>query len=131
MPWELNARPADGGNGLGTLEQVQSQLQRAVPDVVFFREQSGAEKLAALKEQGVTVPPAVAAVWKAAASSYRGIIEGVGVTIELNFGTRAESVEQILIDVRGDGDLRREVQPLLNIPNWRLTDAQGEVQAKT
>ncbi|HUG90967.1 MAG TPA: hypothetical protein VML55_09045, partial [Planctomycetaceae bacterium] len=47
MAWVVYIEPANG-SALGALEDVRERMQAALPGIVFYREPSGLEKIAAV-----------------------------------------------------------------------------------
>jgi hypothetical protein len=126
MPWELQVLPADGGGSLGSVEEVQTKLRAAVPEVELFRDASGAEKIAAMEAQGIQVPEVIREHWLGSKAAFKGLTEGEGFTVEFHLGEDETTVSAVGIDVRGSGDPMGIVERLMRVEGWKVVDVQGE-----
>ena len=77
MPFEITIRRGDG-LPLGRLDQVMSAISKAFPKVQFYREPSGMDKLAVLKEQGVEFPDVLRRHFEETPATLQGDHEGDG-----------------------------------------------------
>jgi hypothetical protein len=100
MPWEITIRRGDG-LPLGRQDEVMSGISRAIPEVQFYREPSGVEKIAALKDQGVEFPDVLRRQFEKTAATKQGDFEGNGFSIRFYLGSCSETTT-VDAEVRGD-----------------------------
>lgn len=126
MPWELQALSSDDHGSLGTVEHVQAKLRAVLPEIEFYRDASGSEKLAAMESQGIAVPDVIRERWLLPAGAHQGLIEGDGFTIEFHLGEDDAAVIALGIDVRGSGDPMPILQKVMKIEGWTVVDLNGQ-----
>jgi hypothetical protein len=127
MAWQLRIVPSrGGGDSLGSVEQVQAKLRGADPEIELFRDASGAEKLASMESQGLTVPDVIREHWLGSKGAFQGLIQGEGFTIEFHLGEDETTVAAVGIDVRGSGDPMPVIERLMMVEGWKVLDLQGQ-----
>jgi hypothetical protein len=132
MPWELNIVKTVGKppqkspetkdtHGLGVLPAIQRQLSNALPGIEFYKEPSGEERLAAMKEQGIEIPDSLKSIFARTKGSYRGIYKGDDFSFEFCFGHET-TVDHAFLDVRGSGEPLPALQHLMLTTGWAIYD---------
>jgi hypothetical protein len=126
MPWEVTIRRSDG-SALGNVESVQQQIVTAVPEMKFYREASGPEKIAIARAQGVEFPEVILRHFASLPAKLGAVYQGDSFTVSL-FGFEAEPLQMIHAAIRGDGNPVPVLAALCQPHGWlAIDDASREV----
>jgi hypothetical protein len=130
MPWDITLKRRDG-TPIGNRQALQEAIGRACPGVEFYREPSGAEKLAAI--------PAIemAAVLRAhlldRPAQRQGDLERRDFSLRFYLGAEeAEMVDVVDIEARGSTEhALPTLQQLATFTGCIVVDASGNIIAGT
>ena len=120
MPWELTIARIDH-SPLGDVASVRQVIEAALLGVQFYREPSGAEKMAAA---GIEFPEVLRRHLEGAPATIQADYEGEGFSIRFFLGTGPD-VELINAEVRGGGDPLPKLQRLAAVTGWVIHEAGG------
>lgn len=125
MPWEVTIRRADG-SALGDVESVQQQIVTAVPEMKFYREASGPEKIAIARAQGVEFPEVILRHFESMPAKLGAVFQGDMFTVSL-YGFEAVPMQMIHAEIRGDGNPVPVLAALCLPCGWvAVDDASGQ-----
>jgi hypothetical protein len=127
VPWDITIKRRDG-TSLGSPAEVRVALERAFPGVTFYREPSGAEKLASLPA-GLEVPDVIREHWASSPAQLQGDFERHGYSLHFYLGNEgADLLETAAIEARGAS---RPAMPLLEAltlaTGWIIVDDWGNI----
>jgi hypothetical protein len=120
MPWEVTIKRLDGAP-LGDLASVRQQITNALPAIQFYRVPSGLEKIAAARAAGVEFPDIIRQHLEGRPATEQAEFEGDGFLVTL-YGFRAESLDAIYAEVRGDGNPVPVLAALCRPNEWVAID---------
>ena len=120
MPWEVTIRRPDG-EPLGDLPAVRAGIEAAVPGMQFFRQPSGADRIAAARARGIEFPDVIRESFERQPAKTQAVFEGDGFSILL-YGFNAEPLTAVHAEVRGGGDPHPVVTALCRSNGWVATD---------
>lgn len=124
MPWEVTIRRTDG-SALGDMESVQQQIVAAVPEMKFYRESSGPEKIAIARAQGVEFPQVILRHFESLPAKLGAVFQGDMFTVSL-YGFGAVPLQMIHAEVRGEGNPVPVLAALCRPNGWvAVDDASG------
>ena len=138
MPWELHIENYRGyapaiftdskrRKPLGRLNDIQKKIKKILPTIVFWKEPTGRQKIHALTQEGLDIPPSLLEHMKHDKGAYMGLFEGDGASFEFVFGYD-EEVENILLDVRGSGNPFPTLEALIDGTGWAIYDYATQKQ---
>jgi hypothetical protein len=126
MPWEITIRRGDG-LPLGDQAEVRLGILSALPEIQFYREPSGIEKLASIKEQGVEFPDLLRQHFEKMPATDQGDFEGDGFSIRFFLGSGGETAT-VDAEVRGDTERAFPLLRLLaNENRWVVAESGNPV----
>ncbi len=88
------------GRSLGSVEQIQTMLQRFFPNIKFHRTTCGLEKLRIAKECGIVFPPAMQEILPSLPSLLEGVAEGEDWRVDFGLGS-SDPVKELIMTPRG------------------------------
>ena len=126
MPWEITITRRDG-EPLGSPKDVIQAISRAFPDVMFYREPSGTEKMASLPPD-LEIPDAIREHWETSAASVQGDFEAAGYSIRFYLGNEdASSLTTVRVETRGDSRPAMPMMETLTLATgWVVLDELGD-----
>jgi hypothetical protein len=111
---------ADGAP-LGDRETVVKILRRHFDGVEFGWAPSGADKLAAMKSQGIEPPEVLEEHLLGQPAKYEGVYDGRGWSAQFLFGN-ADGIEKLDVVIRGETNLATEViEELVSKTGWSVS----------
>lgn len=102
MPWEVTIRRSDHSS-LGDREEVRGQIIASLPGIRFYREPSGADKIAAARATGVEFPDIIRRHLEQRPAVERAEFRGEGFSVLL-YGFECQPLLVVHAEVRGDGN---------------------------
>jgi hypothetical protein len=120
MPWEVRIRRADGAP-LGDAAIVRQQIESTLPAIQFYRESSGAEKIAAARAAGVEFPDVLRQHLENRPTTERAEYVGDRYTMVL-YGFEAQPLCTINVELRGDGNPMPVLAALCRPNGWMAID---------
>jgi hypothetical protein len=125
VPWEITIKRSDGGC-LGAQADVRAAIERAFPGVQFYREPSGAEKLASLPA-GVEMPEFIRSVWAGQGAKLQGDFDGDDYSLRFYLGEEGSTaLQSVEVEARGAS---RPAMPLFEAltlaTGWIVADNQN------
>jgi hypothetical protein len=120
MPWDLTIARADR-SPLGEIASVRQAVESALPDVRFYREPSGVEKIAAA---GIEFPEVLRRHLQSSPATTQADYEGEGFSIRLYLGAGPD-VERMDAEIRGSGDPLPALHRLAEATGWVVLEASG------
>jgi hypothetical protein len=99
-------------------------IEQRLQGTRFRREPNGEEKLAAMEERGVAIPPELRQILRNLPADERGLYEGGGISLEFFLGT-GPTVKSLTIDVRGRGDAIQALRLLCEPNGWQVRELSG------
>lgn len=120
MPWDVTIRRPDG-EPLGDVDAVCERIAEAVPDVQFYREPSGAERIAAVRARGIEFPEIVRQRLESEPARVRAAFEGGGLSVLL-YGFEARPLVALHAEVRGEGNPVPLLAALCRPSGWEAVD---------
>ena len=128
MPWDLTIMRADR-SPLGDIPSVRQAVEAALPGVEFYREPSGAEKIAAAGSLGIEFPEVLRRHLENSPAKTQADYESQGFSIRLYLGA-GPGVERIDAEVRGSGDPLPALHHLAMVTGWVILEAGGPQVAR-
>jgi len=125
MPWEITIKHPDG-LPLGSPQVVSDHIRGAFPGVQFYREPSGAEKLASLPP-GIELPDVIRQHWEQSAPQRHADFEASGYSLRFYLGNEGtEVLETVDIEARGRSRPAMPMMEALTLATgWIIVDAWG------
>jgi hypothetical protein len=123
MPWTLIISRADG-EPLGAIDRVRAVIAERLPGTRFWRNPSGAAKLAVMEKRGVAIPPELRQMFCNLPADERGRYDSGGISLEFFLGGDP-TVKSLTIDVRGRGDPIPALCRLCEPDGWQVRELSG------
>jgi hypothetical protein len=123
MPWTLIIARANG-EPLGAVDHVRAVIEQRLPGTRFWRDPSGAERLAAMDRRGVAIPPELGQILGDLPADERGLYDSGGISLEFFLGTDP-TVKSLTIDVRGGGNPIPALRLLCESDGWQVRELSG------
>lgn len=121
MPWDVTIRKPDR-TPLGTIRAVQEGLRAGFPQVHFYREPSGREKMAAVDFE---FPEVLRRHLDNSPATTQGDLEGDGFSIRFFLGAE-EPVERVDAEIRGDTAAAiLSLERLAQVTGWRILETSS------
>jgi hypothetical protein len=125
MPWEVTFRRIDE-NPLGEVSLVRQGIEAAIPEIQFFREPSGREKIEVFMARGVALPESVRAIFEQQPAKLQAHLQ-VDELLMLIYGFGAEPLLQLHAEIRGAGNPIELLRRICAQNSWKaIDDSTGE-----
>jgi hypothetical protein len=125
MPWEVTFRRIDE-DPLGEVSVVRQGIEAAIPEIQFFREPSGREKVEAAIARGVDFPDSIRAIFEKQPAKLQAQLQ-VDELLMLIYGFGAEPLLQLHAEIRGDGNPMELLRRICAQNSWKaIDDSMGE-----
>lgn len=112
----------NGGNTLGTVEEVQRAIASVIADVVFSPDPGGNEKVAEIESFGLELPPSLRDFFRAKPPTITGESKRRDYSLQFHLGD-GRPLRYLHISVRGDNDAATsEMDRLAAAHGWVLSD---------
>jgi hypothetical protein len=120
MAWDLTITRADR-SPLGEIASVRQAVELALPNVRFYREPSGVEKMATA---GIEFPDVLRRHLESSPAQTQADYEGDGFSMRLYLGA-GPSVDRMDAEVWGSGDPLPALHRLAEATGWVVLEASG------
>jgi hypothetical protein len=120
MPWEVVIQSSDNAE-LGAVAAVREKMSAALPDIKFYVEPSGLEKLAAMRERGIEFPEILRKHLEQSPASLQADFEGNDFSMQF-YGFESQPLRTIRVEVRGNGNPLPALAALCRPNGWTAID---------
>lgn len=125
MPWEVTFRRIDE-SPLGEVSLVRQGIEAAIPEIQFFREPSGREKIEAFMARGVALPESIRTIFEQQPAKLQAQLQ-LDELLMLIYGFGAEPLMQLHAEIRGDGNPTELLRKICAQNSWKvMEDSTGE-----
>jgi hypothetical protein len=122
MPWEVTFQRSDL-QALGDLATIRRGIETAIPDIQYYTEPSGIQKLEAAAKMGVEFPDVLKKHFENLPAKLHAVYSSEDLTISI-FGFESQPLNRLHAEIRGNQNPAPILRTLCVQNSWSALDDQ-------